>query len=596
MSANPSQCFFFLLGTVNSSSKRQVKCNCSIDYFGGNANDLNSASFCEQQTPNPLIVLRRRTTSVPVLTISGVRGSALTTPILNSDIFGFRFLNSGVVAVDSAFALSYTRVDVQASLVMYCPFTVTTDTCYNNSNMFNGSLSKQAPMRYLDIIPPLILSLSSCLHCSTLTPNDIDFHVDLNPNIPGYVNYLFDHTSAIIAQQIGLGIYNPSLTSVYVNISTEIPLSGKFNISVMAFEKLTGDSKIAVIMNLTISDCAPLGLQNRTGLNPCQHGGVCLDNSNPFDGNFLCDCNKTGYKGTFCETLLPVVLIQQSSATDSTPTYVGIGVGVSVPLILLILLGTYSVRRAIKDRLNRKDYHIFISYRVKCDADIAEKLCLKLQEYFITLKNMKNIHVRCFLDKQDITDGTEWKKAFIQALEHCCLFVPIVSEAGLNPMKFIKPTDVKEDNVLLEYEIASKLSMKGRLNIFPILVGGGARGMLLSSSEPTHERTPTALEPILNYDFSQFGSHCFPRCLSLTSTETVSETLTYILGFQGVKLADAQKLTLYPNSGAGGTVFPKRISSTSVSHDSINNRPTETADSCDLAANVIQVFTTLLFI
>ena len=644
MSANPSQCFFFSLATVNNSSERQVKCNCSVGYFGGNANDLNSASFCERQDPKPLIIINRRTTSVLVLKLTNSTAGQTITPFAKEEIASLRFLSPAVVAVDSAFDLSYTRIDVQASLAVYCKTFYSLGellSCYNNSNFFDGAAQAlHAPMRYLDTIPPVTLNLRSCLYCSTLTPNGIDFHVNLNPNIPGYVVYRFDNISTIVAQQIGLGIYNPSLNSAYVNISAgQIPLSGNFNVSVMAFEELTGDSKTAAIITLNITDCAPLELQNLTGLNPCQHGGVCVDNTNPFDNKFSCDCSKTDYNGTFCETANPVVVTILQPAADSTSTYVGIGVGVSIPLILLILLGTYRVRQAMTARLNRKDFHIFISYRVKCDADIAEKLCLKLQEYFVTLKNMKNIHIRCFLDKQDIINGTEWKNAFIQALEHCCLFVPIVSEAGLNPMKFITPTDVKEDNVLLEYEIASKLSLEGRLNIFPILVGGGARGMLRSSSEATHkriteaththeriteastherivteatdERTTTTVETISEYNFSNFGSHCFPQCFSLTSTsKTVSETLTYILGFQGVKLADAQKLTVHLNSSdSDGVVFPRRKSSTNsllpplpplrtprndIPSTTSASLTAKTADSGDLAAIVIQVFTTFV--
>ncbi len=64
--------------------------------------------------------------------------------------------------------------------------------------------------------------------------------------------------------------------------------------------------------------------------------------------------------------------------------------------------------------------------------------------------------MRCFLDKQNIKSGTNWQEAFLDGLEHTCLFVPLVSEAAIATIKEVKASDEKNDNVLLEFEHAAR--------------------------------------------------------------------------------------------------------------------------------------------
>ncbi|MFK5282795.1 hypothetical protein ACI3PL_24835, partial [Lacticaseibacillus paracasei] len=87
------------------------------------------------------------------------------------------------------------------------------------------------------------------------------------------------------------------------------------------------------------------------------------------------------------------------------------------------------------------------------------QLCEKLQRRFVE----DDIRVKCFFDKQDIKSAEDWCVKFRTALQHSCLFVPLVSEAGIAPMKNVKPTDRFPDNFLVEMEDAIKLKKAGRL-------------------------------------------------------------------------------------------------------------------------------------
>ena len=82
---------------------------------------------------------------------------------------------------------------------------------------------------------------------------------------------------------------------------------------------------------------------------------------------------------------------------------VGVVVGPVFGGLLMISL-LYVVRR--KRRLlekRKKDYHVFISYRVATDSDLSEQLCNRLQTEFVDDSGMP---IKCYFDRQDIRDGT----------------------------------------------------------------------------------------------------------------------------------------------------------------------------------------------
>ncbi|ORY40252.1 hypothetical protein BCR33DRAFT_373468 [Rhizoclosmatium globosum] len=120
------------------------------------------------------------------------------------------------------------------------------------------------------------------------------------------------------------------------------------------------------------------------------------------------------------------------------------------------------------DEENKKQFHIFISYRVNTDADLAEKLCDKLQALTI-LNEQREVRIKCFLDKQNLKEGVDYTSQFMTALTGSCLVLPIVSEACLKSMLNLQAGWT--DNVLKEWQTALHFQSMDKLTIIPILVG-----------------------------------------------------------------------------------------------------------------------------
>ena len=96
-----------------------------------------------------------------------------------------------------------------------------------------------------------------------------------------------------------------------------------------------------------------------------------------------------------------------------------------MPAILGTVFGVFVVFKLLRWRSENsalKFYHIFISYRVATDSDLAEDLCKRLQGVELE----EGMYVKCYFDRQDISDGVNWKNSFLTGLEHSCLFVPLV--------------------------------------------------------------------------------------------------------------------------------------------------------------------------
>ena len=222
---------------------------------------------------------------------------------------------------------------------------------------------------------------------------------------------------------------------------------------------------------------------------------------------------------------------------------IGAILAVSIPLVSVVL---WRRRLALTEKL-QKEFHIFISYRVRTDKDIAKALCdaLEKQTIFWDAHKRQKLHIRCFLDVKDIGDGTEWKAVFLNALNHTCLFVPIVSEAGIAPFYNRQEGDSKQDNVLVEYERALILHKEKRLNIFPVAVGGGSRGYI-NSNVKEKDLTPRLMDnegKVAKFDFQEvYGLPKFssPTCL----THSIYKTVNSILEFQAVTLNSVNDLTV----------------------------------------------------
>ncbi|KAJ3105190.1 hypothetical protein HK100_003932, partial [Physocladia obscura] len=132
-----------------------------------------------------------------------------------------------------------------------------------------------------------------------------------------------------------------------------------------------------------------------------------------------------------------------------------------------------------------KTFHVFISYRVNTDADLAEKLCDKLQAMVI-LNEQREIRFRCFLDKQNLTVGHDYEDQFLDGLRKSCLFLPLISEACLNSMVSIQAGWT--DNVVKEWQTALSLQKNSELDIIPILVGSHDSIPGSSSSSKAYRR------------------------------------------------------------------------------------------------------------
>ena len=176
------------------------------------------------------------------------------------------------------------------------------------------------------------------------------------------------------------------------------------------------------------------------------------------------------------------------------------------------------------------------SYRQNSDKDIAEKLCKGLQTKSVPWKDGSTLDVLCFWDSQNIKHGANWQKTFLSALNHSCLFVPLVSYNALEPLKTISEASTEVDNMLLEFETAAKLQKENRISTIPILIGARDSENVVSK-----------------FDFNLYGGQTFPNVHSPTcKTSTITETVTCIFAHQGVFLKDASRLECYDNPNQPG--------------------------------------------
>ncbi|EDQ87790.1 uncharacterized protein MONBRDRAFT_33144, partial [Monosiga brevicollis MX1] len=115
-----------------------------------------------------------------------------------------------------------------------------------------------------------------------------------------------------------------------------------------------------------------------------------------------------------------------------------------------------------------KRYHIFISYRVQALAELAERLCDKLQQ--LDIDNEHGLRIRCFLDKQNLNHGASWRQQCTDAVRESCLFVPLYSEATL--AKYLDTEeDQSDDTFLYEQALALELRRQGEIVFMPLMVG-----------------------------------------------------------------------------------------------------------------------------
>ena len=159
--------------------------------------------------------------------------------------------------------------------------------------------------------------------------------------------------------------------------------------------------------------CTGHGIQH-VGCIACNEGGDC----------FAC---ATNYFLNGKDCILTVVV---PAPIDWLPYQIG----GAVAFVVIALVGWLIFNRSDWNK-NHKTHHVFISYRVASDADIAQKLYYELKERFVSWDKTTCLKIEIFWDKKGIFTSENWKEKFVKCLEHSCLFVPIISEAGIGQLK-----------------------------------------------------------------------------------------------------------------------------------------------------------------
>ena len=253
--------------------------------------------------------------------------------------------------------------------------------------------------------------------------------------------------------------------------------------------------------------------------------------------------------------------ILKSSVTPFLKSKAAIGY-LTALLVVVSLAAFFSVRKycavlAERER-NRKEWHIFISYRSFSDEDIAVALFNKLEQKCIPFDNENCLKIRCkkYGDKDDnITEA-------LKALEHTCLFIPIYSEAALeqllekrNDKLQISLENREKDPLLTVWKSAIDLEKKERLRLFPIMVGGGNRGYTLSTTQKSSVQTRKKDEKgnIPKFNFRAYTMNQFPREQGCkTSLQDVNLTLVEFDELQGACLAHETDLSLIDKDASTG--------------------------------------------
>eukprot|EP00040_Diaphanoeca_grandis_P013574 m.68693 g.68693 ORF g.68693 m.68693 type:complete len:1221 (-) comp23982_c0_seq1:202-3864(-) len=193
-----------------------------------------------------------------------------------------------------------------------------------------------------------------------------------------------------------------------------------------------------------------LGATNALNCSVCVEGycsghGTCSVTAN--GGGASCDCEASFY-GVTCS--------EQVSAY-------------TIPLILVGVIGVVGICVAVYLRWKRpvKTFHVFISYRVATEAALAREVVHVLND--LTVES--DMFVVSYLDQKDIHSGSNWEESFLNGLNRSCMFVPLISAAGIQPIENVSMFDDKADNLLLEYETALRLHSKKQIGIYPLLVG-----------------------------------------------------------------------------------------------------------------------------
>ena len=141
------------------------------------------------------------------------------------------------------------------------------------------------------------------------------------------------------------------------NVAVYVP--GRYVATITATETNSLESKPVAVLTLNVTDCPtdsppPLAVV-------CSLNGYCVDNGDPYDGQYTCLC-AAAWGGPTCDMQLESVA---SMSSTSIVTSVAVPAAVVGLLIVLGLVLLAIRQRRLAERL-KKDYHVFI----RCAAAI----------------------------------------------------------------------------------------------------------------------------------------------------------------------------------------------------------------------------------
>ena len=221
--------------------------------------------------------------------------------------------------------------------------------------------------------------------------------------------------------------------------------------------------------------------------------------------------------------------------------------------------------------------HVFISYRVASDRELARQLHDQLSA--VVLEETGGQRIRVYLDQTRLEDGQRWDSGFMEGLSKSWVFVPIVSVGALQPMMGMSEAEDWCDNVLLEWTAALELAQRGTVKaVLPLLLGekddffveaesafGGLSSLPAHSSVATMEKVVTHLHET-TADASLTGLR---RMLDISEAEvdaeqgqeqqgvevlaTIRSVVSSVLKYQGVKVTRNRDAVSHAH-GAHGSV------------------------------------------
>ena len=133
-----------------------------------------------------------------------------------------------------------------------------------------------------------------------------------------------------------------------------------------------------------------------------------------------------------------------------------------------------SMEAALTDALMMSglaEFDVFISYRVRSEAEFATALHEKLSRRIVGINSER---CRVYLDKVELKTGAKWDDGFVQGLSRSKVFVPLMSLGSTEPIAHLDDAlrSPAVDNVLLEWNLALRLNELGVVKaILPVLLG-----------------------------------------------------------------------------------------------------------------------------